>query len=76
MVFNSRGRGLITGGVNCHCDIKISFYNVKQGRILVEIVGEVEKNLGKLQRFSSRPPWKVRAQNGPNKPFAVTSKSA
>ena len=27
-----------------------------QGRILVEIVGEVEKNLGEVQRSSSRPP--------------------
>ena len=32
-----------------------------QGRILAEIVREVEQNLGKVQRFSSRPPWKVRA---------------
>jgi hypothetical protein len=36
-----------------------------QGRILVEIMGEVEKNLGEVQRYSLRPPWKVRAQNGP-----------
>ena len=27
-----------------------------QGRILVEIVGEVAKNLGELQQFSSQPP--------------------
>jgi hypothetical protein len=27
----------------------------------VEIVGEVEKNLGEVQQSSSRPPWKVRA---------------
>jgi CRISPR/Cas system CSM-associated protein Csm3 (group 7 of RAMP superfamily) len=32
-----------------------------QGRILVEIVGQVEKILGKVQLSSSPPPWKVRA---------------
>jgi hypothetical protein len=32
-----------------------------QGRILVEVVGEVEKNLGEVQRSNSRPPWEVRA---------------
>ena len=26
----------------------------------MKIVGEVEKNLGEVQRPSSRPPWKVR----------------
>ena len=31
----------------------------------MEIVGEVEKNLGEVQRSSSRLPWKVRAKNGP-----------
>jgi hypothetical protein len=36
-------------------------YMRHQGRILVEIVGEVEKNIGEVQRSSSRPPWKVRA---------------
>jgi hypothetical protein len=39
-----------------HCDHK-------QGRILVEIVREVEKNLGEVQQSGSRPPWKVRAQS-------------
>jgi hypothetical protein len=33
----------------------------QQGWILVEIVGEVEKGLGEVQRSSSQPPWKVRA---------------
>jgi hypothetical protein len=33
----------------------------KQDRILVEIVGEMETNLGEVQRASSQPPWKVRA---------------
>jgi hypothetical protein len=32
-----------------------------RGRILVEIVGKVEKYLGEVQKSSSRPPWKVRA---------------
>jgi hypothetical protein len=32
-----------------------------RGRILVEIVGEVETNLGEVQKSSSRPSWKVRA---------------
>ena len=36
-------------------------FDLHQGRILVEIVGEVEKNLGEGQQSSSRPPWKVRA---------------
>jgi hypothetical protein len=30
----------------------------------VELVGEVENNLGEVQRPSSQPPWKVRAKNG------------
>jgi hypothetical protein len=32
-----------------------------QGRILVEIVGQVEIYLGEVQQSSSRRPWKVRA---------------
>ena len=39
----------------------VSLCSALQGRILVEIVGEVEKNLGEVQRSSSRLPWKVRA---------------
>ena len=41
--------------MHCH----LMGLNEGQGRILVEIVGEVGKNLGEVQR--SRPPWKVRA---------------
>ena len=37
------------------------FLPLNQGRILVEIVGEVVNNLGEVQRSSSRPPWKARA---------------
>jgi hypothetical protein len=35
-----------------------------QGRILVKIVGEVETNLGEVQRSSSRPPWKLGLRTG------------
>ena len=41
--------------------INPSYIQTQQGRILVEIVGEVEKYLGEVQRSSPRPPWKVRA---------------
>jgi hypothetical protein len=37
-------------------------YDPRRSRpVLVEIVGEVEKHLGEVQRSSSQPPWKVRA---------------
>jgi hypothetical protein len=41
--------------------MKALLLRIKQGWTLVEIVGEVEKHLGEVQRSSSRPPWKVRA---------------
>jgi hypothetical protein len=40
--------------------VSVSVYlRLSQGRILVEIVGEVENKLGEVQQSSSRPPWKV-----------------
>ena len=53
------------------CWRQVNFYEVihfplYQGRILVEILGELEKNFGKVaknfgvvQQSSSRPPWKL-----------------
>ena len=45
-----------------YCRVKVLqtvfLVDVIQGRIRVEIVGEVEKNLGEVQRSSLRPPWR------------------
>jgi hypothetical protein len=49
---------------SCELYMYIFIYSpscVIQGRILVEILREMEKKLGEVQRSSSRPPWKVRA---------------
>ena len=45
-----------------YCRVKVLqtvfLVDVTQGQIWVEIVGEVGKNLGEVQRSSLRPPWR------------------